>query len=176
MSLAEADLLRYSRQILVPEIGGVGQERLRACPVVLVGQGAGQRVAAEYLAAGGTEVCTSSDWPQRAERLSFDPGCLGEVPSSFFGSAPWVALGWFGNRGEVLYRSAAGCARCFQENLELLSPVHLGTNPVLLGTLAALTYQRLCLGLSSDLGRLTIPPGGEISSPDARRCLQCLRR
>lgn len=173
MPLSESDLLRYSRQILVPEIGGVGQERLRACPAVLVGKGAAQEVAAEYLIAGGTEARTESDGRQRAEPVGFGEGCLGEVPSSFFGTGPWVGLGWNGNRGEVIYRSAAGCVHCFHENLKPLSPAPPGANAVLLGTVAALIFQRLSLGLSSNLGRVEIGPSGEVSNPAARRCPQC---
>jgi molybdopterin-synthase adenylyltransferase len=178
MPLAESELLRYSRQILVPEIGGLGQERLRAWSVMLVGKGTAQEVAARYLAAGGTEVRTELEpfevGGTEADRWRLvGAGSLGEVPAHFSGRGPWVGLGWTGARGELIYRSAAGCTRCFEGNLRLLSSAPPRGQPTLLGTMAALVFQRICLGLSSHLGRLAVDPGGEISSLDARRCVQC---
>ena len=51
--LSAADRRRYSRNILVPEVGFVGQQRLRAARVMLVGAGAPGAPAALYLAAAG---------------------------------------------------------------------------------------------------------------------------
>ena len=51
--LSAADRRRYSRNILVPEVGFVGQQRLRAARVMLVGAGALGSPAALYLAAAG---------------------------------------------------------------------------------------------------------------------------
>ena len=46
-------LLRFSRQILLPELGIAGQERLSKCSVVIVGLGGLGSAAAMYLAAAG---------------------------------------------------------------------------------------------------------------------------
>jgi hypothetical protein len=46
--LTEAQILRYSRQILLREVGGAGQEKLLATPVQATG------VTADLLAAGGS--------------------------------------------------------------------------------------------------------------------------
>jgi len=51
--LTETQIERYSRQLILPEIGGRGQERLLASRVLIVGDGDVARTAALYLAAAG---------------------------------------------------------------------------------------------------------------------------
>lgn len=53
MNLTEEQIERYSRHILLPEIGGEGQERLLAGKVLVVGAGGLGSPAAYYLAAAG---------------------------------------------------------------------------------------------------------------------------
>jgi len=53
MSLSAAELQRYSRHLLIPQVGREGQERLKASSVLLVGSGALGSPAAMYLAAAG---------------------------------------------------------------------------------------------------------------------------
>jgi adenylyltransferase/sulfurtransferase len=53
MPLSDDQIDRYSRQIVLPEIGGRGQERLLAATVVLAGHSELAAVAARYLAGAG---------------------------------------------------------------------------------------------------------------------------
>jgi len=53
MPLSDGDVLRYSRNILIPEIGPEGQERIFRSSVLVVGAGGLGSPALLYLAAGG---------------------------------------------------------------------------------------------------------------------------
>jgi molybdopterin/thiamine biosynthesis adenylyltransferase len=53
MALTETQIERYSRHIILPEVGGKGQEKLLAGKVLLVGAGGLGSPAGLYLAAGG---------------------------------------------------------------------------------------------------------------------------
>jgi molybdopterin/thiamine biosynthesis adenylyltransferase len=53
MELSDEQIERYSRQILLKELGGVGQERILAGGVLVSGAGAVPPLAALYLAAAG---------------------------------------------------------------------------------------------------------------------------
>lgn len=53
MTLSDADLERYARHIVLKEIGGTGQRRLRAATVAIVGAGGIGSPAIQYLAAAG---------------------------------------------------------------------------------------------------------------------------
>jgi len=53
MDLTDSQIERYSRQILLQELGGEGQERILAARVLVAGEGLALPIAARYLAAAG---------------------------------------------------------------------------------------------------------------------------
>lgn len=53
MSLSEKEITRYSRNILLPGVGRVGQEKLKASSITIVGAGGLGAPASLYLAAAG---------------------------------------------------------------------------------------------------------------------------
>jgi hypothetical protein len=56
MPLTESQIQRYARHILLPEVGGVGQERLLATGVRVRGESMVVELAGDYLSAAGLQV------------------------------------------------------------------------------------------------------------------------
>lgn len=202
MALGEEQILRYSRQILLREVGGRGQERLLAGGVRLRASGVAGLTAAAYLAAGGTSVEAESTLlapgaegflvgadevgapasevlgralpevnpdvlPPRGE------GRLAELPATWEGEGPWVALGGDGRRGVVIFRGPGGCARCFEATVAGLEPPPKGALGVGLGALGALILQRLLLGLGPELGGSGWEEPGMLAELPVRQCRDC---
>jgi molybdopterin/thiamine biosynthesis adenylyltransferase len=61
MNLSDAELDRYARHIVLPEIGGAGQSRLKAARVLVIGAGGIGSPALQYLAAAGVGTLTVID-------------------------------------------------------------------------------------------------------------------
>lgn len=202
MALREEQILRYSRQILLREVGGRGQERLLAQGVRLGARGGAGLTAAAYVAAGGTAVSAdetplapgsesflvAAEEVGRSAREVLDgalpdvngdalgargTGRLAELPAEWDGEGPWVALGGEGQGGVVVFRSPEGCAGCFEACLQGLGPPPAGALGVGLGALGALIFQRLVLGLGPALGvRRWDVPGG-LTEGEVRHCVRC---
>jgi len=51
--LSDSEIERYQRHILLHEIGGAGQQKLKAARVLIVGMGGLGHPVAQYLAAAG---------------------------------------------------------------------------------------------------------------------------
>jgi hypothetical protein len=202
MALGEEQILRYSRQILLREVGGRGQERLLAGGVRLRGSGVAGLTAAAYLAAGGTAV--------EAESTPLEPGAegflvgadevgapasevlgrvlpevnpdvlplrgegrLAELPATWEGVGPWVALGGDGRRGAVIFRGPGGCPRCFEAMTASLGAPPEGALGTGLGALGALILQRLLLGLGPELGGCWWEEPGMVMELPVRICKDC---
>jgi hypothetical protein len=118
--LTEPQIQRFSRQILLREVGGVGQARLLATPVHIAGVGISFDVARATLAAGGSAFDAAARWVVGSENADV-----------LIGAA----------------RVASGCRQCLAS---LPAEVVLARPDlsVLLGSLAALATQRLILGLA----------------------------
>ena len=202
MALSEEDILRYSRQILLREVGGRGQERLLAGGVRLGASGEAGLTAAAYVAAGGTAVVADS-WPltpgaegflvpagqegqSAADVLAralpeFNPdalaargtGLLAEVPATWDGEGPWVALGGEGTGGVIVFRAPEGCEACFEATVAEWGPPPGGALGVGLGALGALVLQRLLLGLGPSLGARGWDAPGVLTERTVRHCGRC---
>src|SRR5690242_1783112 len=61
MSLSDAELERYARHIVLPQVGGVGQRRLRAASVAIIGAGGIGSAVIPALAGAGIGKLTIID-------------------------------------------------------------------------------------------------------------------
>ncbi len=202
MTLSESQIIRYSRHVLLREVGGTGQVQLLSCGTALVGQGASITTAAAYLAAGGTSIWADTALVS-AEDVGFlleatdvgesqgaslnravadlnpdallhrSGGCIAQAPLPVAGPPPWVLHGQGQERAGIVFRSERGCANCFELSARhLFAPVS-SHSAVLVGVLTALVFQRLCLGFSPDLGGLWVRDDGEVASMEMPKCLRC---
>jgi hypothetical protein len=202
MALREEQILRYSRQILLKDVGGRGQEALLEGGARLEGSGPAGLTAAAYLAGGGTPVVASETrlapaavgflvsaedvGRSAAEVLSrvlpdVNPdaavppaaGRIAELPAAWNGEAPWVALGGDGTRGAVVFRGRQGCVWCFGETVRTLQAPPMGVLGVALGALGALVFQRLRLGMGPELGGRWLAAPGQVLELELHRCAKC---
>ncbi|HXJ35201.1 MAG TPA: hypothetical protein VMS22_14310 [Candidatus Eisenbacteria bacterium] len=161
--LADALVERYSRQILLAEVGGRGQERLLASQVAIAGDDAAARFAATLVRAAGAEVTMTSGAPGRIE---VDAAPAGTVVGR-----------WRGCAGTVATLVGRPCARCLDASVLALAAAGPGgdaAQPV--GALVAVETLRVLLGLATegrvqrlDAGRGTF--GGEtLSGPGCAAC------
>ena len=203
MALREDQIHRYSRQLLLREVGGRGQERLLAGGVRLTAAGPAGLTAAAYLGAGGSAVEADAT-PLGPEAVGFlvpagavgEPagevlarelpalnpdvlpargtGRVAELPAAGWeGEGPWVALGGEGTRGVVVFRSPSGCADCFQASCQGVGAPPPGPLGVGLGALGALVLQRLWLGVGPGLGACGWEAPGMLTDVPVRRCGRC---
>ncbi|WP_224370027.1 HesA/MoeB/ThiF family protein [Hyalangium versicolor] len=202
MALSEAQIQRYSRQILLKDVGGRGQEALLKGGAKLEGDGPAVLTAAAYLAGGGTSVMGSEEplCPASAgfliasedvgrpvaevlarvlpdvnpdAAISREGGRIAELPAAWNGAAPWVALGGDGTRGAVVFRGPQGCVWCFGETVRNLGTPPMGVLGVALGALGALVFQRLQLGMGPELGGRWLAGPGRVLEMELHRCAKC---
>ena len=82
MSLTDAQIDRYSRQIIVPRIGGLGQERLLAARILLVGDTRDIETPLAYLVGAGVgTICVkhSADQALFTENRDLNPDVSIEI-------------------------------------------------------------------------------------------------
>lgn len=154
MALREDQILRYSRQILLREVGGRGQQKLLDAPVTLDGSSDVLDVAAAYLAASGTPLIARQmhgGFLHGSALESFSPDAVAVSP----------ARGWLGAIGAAATIDAS-LFRVGVSNSGLIGvpagmpwpdePEGQGSSDsVTLGALAALVAQRFVLGLETSI-------------------------
>jgi hypothetical protein len=184
VALSEAEIVRYSRQILLKDVGGAGQERLLETVVELVGEGPALAIAAAYLSASGVRV----RWPKRpirADEAGFEfaagevPPELSALPTTELAIAPTrpndrlqVVIGSRGDEALVLFASADTCRACWSAQLAGLTAPPVELAPVL-GTVAAMSLQRRVLGLGAPAGAVLVTRSGLWSEQPISRCETC---
>ncbi len=166
--LTDSQIERYSRQIVLPEVGGRGQERLLAADAAIVGRGEAALFCAAYLAAAGVarlhlEGIDASATLATALALrtrntdcaiDFAPAersdvtiLLGEVEAA--GAAENGILVWGQGTAEGIVAARFPKGRSCIECLAALAPfpVTTGASAQLLGTLLALLGLRALLDI-----------------------------
>jgi len=180
MPLSDAQIERYSRQIILPEIGGAGQERLLAATVELHGVGPLAAMAARYLAGAGVGhlrlVDDDGDAAALREELSaLNPECVvtrGGAPDDatvtlaldlpvagldalVHAGVPQLIAAGTGGDGGWLHSGDAGCAGCAARaaaaRTPAASPLAAPAGGVVAG-LVTLAVLRALLDLAPDDG------------------------
>lgn len=158
--LREDQIQRYSRAILLPQVGGRGQRRLLEASASVVGGGLAARVALAYLAAAGVGVLRTlaGDEALVADMRDLNPDVRWTAEAPRAGdlliavgraapgnwSGPWIHGAVRGRRLTVS-RFPAGwpVGRAAEDSIE----VDAGA-AMLLGTLLATEAQKVLLGLA----------------------------
>ena len=82
MALTDEQVERYSRQLILPEVGPGGQERLGAARVAVVGEGAAAEAVVAYLAAAGVGWIAAAPALQRHADAAQADLVLAPVPTT----------------------------------------------------------------------------------------------
>ena len=158
--LTDEQSRRYSRHVLLEEVGGTGQEKLLETTVHVRGGGTAMETAATYLAAGGSPL----DWEGAEYPAFFLAGDVGEVledlnpgsitgigdeayvdPPRLISAAGTVTVG----ATQLAWFPAPACADCVKAQAP-------GRGDPEIGALAAIAMQRLILGLEKEAGALKL--------------------
>lgn len=157
MALREDQILRYSRQILLREVGGRGQQKLLDAPVTLDGASEVLDVAAAYLAASGTPLLDRHQhggFLHHSALESFAPDATPSQPAKgWLGAltvAPTIDSALF--RVGVSNHGLVGVPAGMRWPVD---PEQQGSSDsVTLGALAALVVQRFVLGLETSIVKI----------------------
>ena len=140
--LDDAAIERFSRQILLPEVGGRGQERLCATVATVRGAGDAAAFAATLLEAAGVRVVVEAGVPGRVE-ASVDITSSGAGVIGVFGEARTIVATLVGRP----------CVRCASSAALPSVPADVTMRPAdaqTLGALVAAETLRVALGLARE--------------------------
>jgi molybdopterin/thiamine biosynthesis adenylyltransferase len=198
MTLTDAQVERYSRQIIVPEVGGRGQARIFAAHVRVSGTGAAARAAATLLGRAGVGTLDvdagmpALDAPSPECRVARSAAPPPDVFVDLSGTPDALRAGAAGPHGAVVLGAARDadlavltlhrhpCVRCVAE-ASLAAVTGRGPTPEpaasALGALAAAEALRALL-VGVEAARLTLLglAGGEVAVRRvgaARACAAC---
>jgi proteasome lid subunit RPN8/RPN11 len=201
VTLRELQIQRYSRGILLREVGGAGQRALLDTGARLTSGGPALLTAAAYLAAGGTpiqgppgplqawdagflvrasEVGRPAEASVRSALLALNAdsvaspahfGTLAALPLSGAASLPLVAVGRRAGRWVLWAASPDACAPCLEAALRGAEPPGGGPEAIHAGALAAMLFQRLVLGLAPPLAGLRVGGDGETETLEPPVCV-----
>jgi hypothetical protein len=180
-TLSEAQIHRYSRQILLREVGGMGQLALLGGVVEVRGQGEALEVAGRYLAAGGTPVRAPFPLPGFDPELDATAPVRARLSSSAEVREPLpgvsdVLLGVEAGAVRIAYRVAGqGCPACFSAQVAAMEAAVDGARSVAAGALTALLIQRILIGALEGMGAVSLDDGGSLMLAPVRRCERCRR-
>lgn len=176
MALSDAQIDRFSRQIILPQIGGTGQERLLRSAVAVAGDSEFAAITALYLAGAGIgRVVVHGRNEASGELSDLNPdvqvtlasGALGsvdadvliacdaplaEIDAAAAAGRPLVAGGINRHGGWLVVADApVTCASCAarQNESELPHSTLLSPTAGVVGSLVAIAVLKLCLGLDA---------------------------
>ena len=91
MDFTDEQITRYSRHILLPEVGGKGQKKIAKSRILIVGAGGLGSPAALYLAAAGVGTIGIIGRPRVSMRLDHSKGAWNEKAKRFYRSGDRVS-------------------------------------------------------------------------------------
>ncbi|MGH7857666.1 MAG: hypothetical protein ACREQY_10085 [Candidatus Binatia bacterium] len=166
MSLSDEQIERYSRQILLPEVGGVGQERLLGATVALRGTGRVAGICGEYLAGAGIgriavepgsglldrlrgrnpDSRVTEQAPERVD-VMVEIGSPRERRSRPAAARVLCAAASGGRCVRVLFEPGRACAECLRASIPGSGEPARPEAEVVLGALVAAEVLRVLLGI-----------------------------
>lgn len=133
--LTDAQIERFSRQILLPEVGGRGQARLLDARVSIEGAGPTVAITGDLLARAGVGVAYDATPQAPALRVELPDGAA-------------VVTRWTGERLRVATTTRAVCATCRTAAPTPQDATDVAATEQLMGALVASECLHALLGLS----------------------------
>jgi hypothetical protein len=188
MALREDQVLRYSRQLLLREVGGAGQQAWLEAGIRVVGSGPALEVAVAYLAGAGLRVETPdafwpdcAGWLKGATPAELNPDATAREPPvrrwlSLVASGPPVplpeaeahcVLGARPSGGSVLLTTCRACAETEASSAGKLEP---GALSLQVGAQAARALQQWLLSPGAEGAALVVRIDGSSGPEPAPGC------